>query len=406
MKHFLVMLTAALATLSCGLHEIGGEVNKGNNDVWTGPAGGGGTSGPAMRSRCYVTCLDYPEGYDWRADREKGSVKCSLVVYSDGVPVMKVPVGDDYEVSSDPDMHRIVSGHLITDYATASETVVKMDGLERLRYPAREIMAGVIVKEDDIYTLGQSRSGDGFSLRLNGEVILERASGHVLGSLYEDNNAVCFAFAEKVASAEEDIERYYHVCDGKVEQVGLRDDVQKIWDVMARNGRVFILASLTGIKAPVIICEDGLQAIEMPSSASVRSCRLFPLGEGCGVEGIYSFIGRYQYNAIWIDGTIHKAFDVGHLISSLTMTDKGVSCLVNPLGRLDKGIIFRNGEEFEMPEGYSSIGGCNAAIVDGILYAGLSSMRKNKPVLWKDGAIDTLDVHGFISGLSIEKVRK
>ena len=121
---------------------------------------------------------------------------------------------------------------------------------------------------------------------------------------------------------------------------------------------------------------------------------------------MYSFIGRYQYNAIWIDGMIHKAFDVGHLISSLTTTDKGVSCLVNPLGRLDKGIIFRNGEEFEMPEGYSSIGGCNAAIVDGILYAGLSSMRKNKPVLWKDGAIDTLDVHGFISGLSIEKVRK
>ena len=45
MKHFLVMLTAALATLSCGLHEIGGEVNKGNNDVWTGPAGGGEPQG-------------------------------------------------------------------------------------------------------------------------------------------------------------------------------------------------------------------------------------------------------------------------------------------------------------------------------------------------------------------------
>lgn len=406
MKHFFVMLTAALATLSCGLHEIGGEGNKGYNDVWTGPAGGGGTSGPAMRSRCYVTCLDYPEGYDWRADREKGSVKCSLVVYSDGVPVMKVPVGDDYEVSSDPDMHRIVSGHLITDYATASETVVKMDGMERFRYPAREIMAGVIVKEDDIYTLGQSRSGDGFSLRLNGEIILERASGYVLGALYEDNDAVCFAFAEKVASAEEDIERYYHVCDGKVEQVGLRDDVQKIWDVMIRNGKMFILASLTGIKAPVIIKDNGLQAIEVAQSASVHSCRLFTIGEGCGVEGVYSYMGRYQYNAVWIDGVIHKAFDVGHLISSLTATEDGICCLVNPSGASGKGVIFRNGEEFDMPSGYVSMGVSDAVMVDGILHAGLSSTERKKPVLWKDGAIDSLDVQGYISGLSVEKVRK
>lgn len=405
MKHFIFMLTASLSVLSCGLHEIGDKTDKGSGDVWTGPSGGG-TSGPAMRSRCYVTCIDYPDGYDWRADREKGSVKCSLVVYSDGVPVMKVPVGDAYEVSSDPDMHRIVSGHLITDYVTSSETVIKMDGVERFRYSAREIMAGVLIREEGIYTLGQYRSGDGFSLRLNGEIILERASGYVLGTLYEDLGTVCFAFAERVVSTDEEIERYYHVTDGKVAQVGLRDDVRKVWDVMTRNGDLFILASLTGIKAPVMIRDNDLQAIEVAPSASVHSCRLFPIGDGCGVEGIYSYMGRYQYNAVWIDGVIHKAFDVGHMISSLTTTDNGVCCLVNPTGPLDRGIIFRNGEEFRMPVGYSSMGVCNVAMVDGILHAGLSSTGRKKPVLWKDGAIDSLDVYGFISGLSVEKVRK
>lgn len=404
MKYFFIMLMAALSVLSCGLREIGGSPDKGD-EVWTGPSSGG-SSGPAMRSRYYVTCLDYPEGYDWKADREKGSVKCSLAVYSDGVPIMKVPVGDDYMVSSDPDMHRIMAGHLITDYSTDSETVIKVDGVERFRYPVRETLSGILVREEGIYTLGQSRDGDGFSLRLDGETIIERASGYVLGTLYEDNDSVCFAFAERVLSSEDVIERYYHVTDGKVEQVGIRDDVRKIWDVMVRDGRMHILASLTGIRIPVVIREDGLQALAMSSSASVLSCRLFPVGEGCGVEGIYSYPGGFQYNAVWIDGTIHKVFDAGRMISSLTSSEGGLCCIVNPVGTSDRGIIFRNGEEFEMPAGYVSMGLCNAAMVDGILYAGLSSTDSGKPVLWKDGAIDTLDVRGFISGLSVETVRK
>lgn len=405
MKHFFFMMVGVLSVMSCGLYEIGGEADKGNGDAWTGPSGGG-SSTPAMRSRCYVTCLDYPEEYDWRADREKGSVKCSLVVYSDGVPVMKVPVGDAYEVSSDPDMHRIVSGHLVTDYATASETVIKMDGVEQFRYPAREIMAGVLVRDEGVYTLGHSRNGEGFSLRLNGETVLERSSGYVLGTLYEDMGSLCFAFAEKVISADEEIERYYHFIDGKVTQVGLRDDVRKIWDAMSLNGKMHILASLTGIKAPVIICEEEIQALSVASSATMLSCRLFSIGDGCAVEGIFSYEGRYQYNAVWINGAIRVVFEVGELISSLTSSENGVCCLVNPTGASGRGMIFRNGNEFDMPAGYASMGVCNAAMVNGILHAGLSSFDKKKPILWKDGAIDTLDVHGFISGLSVEKVRK
>ena len=404
MKHFSFMLMAAVTVISCGLHEIGGEGETGD-EVWTG-SGGGVTAEPAMRSRCYVTCLDYQDGYDWRADSEKGSVKCSLVVFSDGAPVMKVPVGDAYEVSPDPDMHRIVSGHLVTDYATDQETIVKVDGVESFRYYGRDIIKGVLIRDGNLYTLGQSRSGDGFSLRLNGEVLVERDNGYVLGSLYEDGDSICFAFAERVISSGNEIERYYDVIDGEVTQVGLRNDIRKVWDVLNRGGRRFILASLTGIRSPVIIVEDKLIAIETVTSSSVLSCRLFPVGQECGVEGIYSFMSRYQYSALWLDGVIHRAFDVNHVISSLSSSGDGVCCLVNPVGGLDKGIIFRNGEEFRMPPGYAAMGDACAVMVDGILYAGLSSPSRKKPVIWKDGALDTLNINGFISGLSVEKVRK
>ena len=404
MKHFSFMLMAAVTVISCGLHEIGGEGETGD-EVWTG-SGGGVTAEPAMRSRCYVTCLDYQDGYDWRADSEKGSVKCSLVVFSDGAPVMKVPVGDAYEVSPDPDMHRIVSGHLVTDYATDEETIVKVDGVESFRYYGRDIIKGVLIRDGNLYTLGQSRSGDGFSLRINGEVVIERDNGYVLGNLYEDGDSICFAFAERVISAGSEIERYYDVVNGEVVQVGIRNDIRKVWDVLNRGGKRFVLASLTGIRSPVIIVEDKLVAIETVASSSVLSCRLFPMGQECGVEGIYSFMSKYQYSALWLGSALYKAFDVSHVISSLSSSDDGVCCLVNPVGALDKGVIFRNGEEFHMPPGYAAMGDVCAVMVDGIMHAGLSSVSRKKPVIWKDGAIDTLNVNGFISGLSVEKVLK
>ena len=123
--------------VSCGIEDLDVRPDTGREDIWFGPGVNAGDSG---REVCYVTAFDYPEDYDWRTDKEKGSVKCSLVVFADGVPMMKVPVGDRYEVSSDPDMHRMLGGHIYTDYSTDSETVIKRDGKTLIRYPGREMI--------------------------------------------------------------------------------------------------------------------------------------------------------------------------------------------------------------------------------------------------------------------------
>ena len=42
-------------------------------------------------------------------------------------------------------------------------------------------------------------------------------------------------------------------------------------------------------------------------------------------------------------------------------------------------------------------------MADGILQAGLSSRKCEKPVIWRDGVLDTLDYNGYISSVTSNK---
>lgn len=176
----LVVFMAVLAhVVSCGLKEIDGGQSAGNG-IWTGPGNvvvGNDSESEGMSTVYYTVGVDYQDGYDWRADEENGSVRCSLVVYADGIPLMKVPVGDEYEISADPDMHRIIGGSLYTDYSTQDETVIKKNGETLFTYSGREMIIGMALLNVYVYTLGQSRHGKGFSFRRDGEILFESLSG-------------------------------------------------------------------------------------------------------------------------------------------------------------------------------------------------------------------------------------
>ncbi len=232
-----------LAVVACGLEEVGKRPQGGKGDVWTKPGGAEG-SADSDKTIIYITAFDYPSGYDWRADTEKGTVKCSLVVYADGVPMMKVPVGDDYEVSSDSDMHRMKRGHLYTDYSTDSETIIKKDGKEMIRYAGREMICDLQVDNGDVYTLGHNRDGDGFAYRRNGEVVLSREKGRTFGRFYDGaDSCIRFAFVEPVEAVGKTLERYYVSVDGTVSQTAVREDVKQVWDIAFYSGEVCYLSS-------------------------------------------------------------------------------------------------------------------------------------------------------------------
>lgn len=386
------------ALVSCGIEEVSRRPEENREDIWIRPEM---NSGDGSREVCYVTAFDYPDDYDWRADREKGSVKCSLTVFADGVPMMKVPVGDMYEVSSDPDMHRMIDGHLYTDYSTDCETVIKKDGKTVLRYTGREMICGMLVEGDTLYTLGHPRQGEGFTFRKNGKTVLARPAGRTFGRLHRDNGNICFAFTEPVLSEDGDMERYHHYSDGNIVQTAVRDDIKKVWDIYSYKGEICWAASLTGIDRPVLFKDGTLNSMIMFDGYSPLTLSILEGEDVLYLEGILTSPDLALVSAFWDSPGHIMSPEDGYVASSRCISGDGMSLVFNPVYESGKGLIFRCGEEMAMPAGYSVMGLSCAAVADGILHIGLSSQEGGRPMIWKDGQTVFLDISGYIASVSV-----
>lgn len=396
-----LIAVALLLAVSCGLREIGGELPKKNEGVWEGPGADlkpGGT-GQVRKSVWYVTGFDYPEGYDWMSDPEAGSVKCSLVVYANAVPMLKIPVGTEYHTSADPDMHRVIDGDLYTDYAADSVTVIKKNGRYLFSYPGREIVVRMSVDSSGVYTLGQSRRGEGFTFRKNGDLLFGRDKGNLLGQRTVMEN--WFAFSEKVAGS--GMERYYLYRDGELSQIAVREDVRKVWDVTVCDGEVCFIATLTGITHPVLVCGDDMYMMDFPLSTKVTSCCFVPTeGGDVLMEGVFSTPSGILTSGLWSKGQRECMFPTGMTVWASYVDDGGISCLLShySTGNLK---ISRCGELCPLPEGYTVMGTAPLAMADGILHVGLTSLEGAEPAVWMDGEIKKLGFNGYISSISVWK---
>ena len=167
--------------------------------------GGEDIPGPAPGDTVIWLCaVEYPPGYPWRKDSLHLGTVPEIVLYRDFVPVLRVPSGEG--ASPDPDMQHILDGHLYTEDSSMTETVVKRDGKTLYCCEGREMLRGIAVDGDDVYTLSQYRSGEGFSYRKNGELLMSRESGQLFGSLsdpsygpggalYEDGGEHVFCYS-------------------------------------------------------------------------------------------------------------------------------------------------------------------------------------------------------------------
>ena len=392
MKKIMPGVMFCFTTAACALVEVGHVQKDEQNGVWNGPSA---PPAPSAQSISYVSAFDYPDGYDWWADPERGAVKCSLVVFREHVPILKVPVGYDYHVSPDPDMHRIIDGHLYTDFSSETETIIKKDGKPLFSYSKPEMICDFRVLGDDVHTLGHSRSGQGFSYRVNGEPVLERDAGYTFERISFDDDSVSFAFAEPISSAGGVVERYYVMRDGKVGQVALRDDIKKVWDVVFHDGEAYYLASLTGVYAPVLVSRREMMALSMPASRQLVSCRMALLSEGIFVEGVLDDHGQLQ-SVFWAPEGKYHMFPKGMTFSASCLSDEGAHYALNPAPGSGAGLIYRGGENLDMPSGYSCMSRQSMDFSSGILSVGMSSLCGERPVLWVDGQLKELDVNGYI----------
>ncbi len=405
-RKILLLIACFAGLVSCGLSEVGGSSVDGDaDDIWVGPGSvvvDNDAKPGAGKKVWYAVGVDYPQGYDWRTDDEKGSVRCSLVVFANGVPLMKVPAGDEYEVSADPDMHRVIRGSLYTDYSTETETVVKRNGEQLFRYPGREMIVEVIEDDDMVYTLGQSRDGNGFSFRVNGEVLLSRSKGYVFHHLQQVDDGFSFAFHETIGSGENAKECYYHYLAGDVCQVAVREDIKKVWDIVYQNDRICYLASLVGVSEPVLAVGEDLNPLTVPDEAVVKTCRFVSGSQYLDVEGVMTRRRLHPFSGLWNGCDVIEVFSPGYTVASACLCNGSVSCVLNSSIRGVAGKIYRCGELYDMPDKYMSMGGRSMLMVDGLLYVGLTSETDGYPAVWVENEMKPLKINGFISHISAD----
>ena len=252
MKNFLPLIAIAVALAGCRGASGGVSHLEAFRDRYTVTRRGTGLPGkelPGADTVAYLTVLEFPEGYDWRRDTSFGEVSGRIVLYRDSVRVLEIPAGPGSLAGLDPDLHHLVGGRVYTESCTDSETVIGLDGTRLFSYPGREVLCGLLVEGEDIYTLGRNRSGEGFALRRNGDIVFSRPDGTVTaqfssrteypsGALYRDGDHIYFSYCEILGSKR----IWYMVEDGVESRVTVPDG--RVYDIRMKGGEL----ELTPIK--------------------------------------------------------------------------------------------------------------------------------------------------------------
>lgn len=254
MKNFILFFLVCLWMAGCDYMNIG-----------TAEGGAGGRrypeSGKDSSDVPVITILDTSvfvsalrcvnKDYDWGRDTAYGGDNFHLVLYRNWEEIMSVPAGASCGISPDPDMHHIFEGHLYTEFSDADRTIIGRDGEELFRFEGREFLKGLLTDGDDLYTLSQERTGNGFTYRKNGAVLLKVGSGRITGgfevpsygnggALYRDGAHICFSYR----STDNADKGWYLVCDGKQQQIA--DGTASVLDVRSINSEVIIAGRASG----------------------------------------------------------------------------------------------------------------------------------------------------------------
>ena len=258
----------------------------------------GGVNGKNGADTSYVdkTSQGRKKLYAAAIDEKNGDI----IVFADGQESLRFPYGEEYEVSPETDMHHIIDGSLYSEYISDSETILKRDGKEILRYKGREIIKGIYPSGSNIYTLAQKCDEEGFSYRRNGKALMTSDRGQILGgmydasykgngALYKDAGALCFCYFKSVNSenSRSGMAEWHLVKDCKDYLLTLDEASSEIFDLRLVNGIVCYVSTDNYSYEPVL--HIGGQAYDFTVSKQTpgRDYRL------CSSSGGISFTGSY-----------------------------------------------------------------------------------------------------------------
>ena len=365
---------------------------------------------PAHIDTLYVTGVEYPAGYDWIKDQDYGTVQCRLFLEKNGERIVDVPVGYFYETASDPDMHRCIGGHLYTDYSSDTETVIKKDGTDLFRYQGREMITGFHVSDScDVYTVGQSRSGEqGFRFRKNGQTLLSVDAGHAISDIHEKDGRMYLAYKqEEQPDRDHGSAPGYYLYDG--ERPVLFSEISGDEEIMAA-----VSSGSSVIYAAAYAVSDLLQAGYLYSKGkkyplsgvygNLVSCRILQDGDNIYLTGIcHDSTGEEYRYVVWNDtGDVLYAMAPGEIPYYSFVKGGTVYDFVQSEGIFNDISCFRNGQKlYTYGQDLSSYGNTPAAVCRDTLYFAFSDRAAGrKPCIAADDDVRDCTFNGFFSGVS------
>lgn len=363
--------------------------------------------------RVWLSGVEFPAAYDWQRDTAYGSVDARLVLFRDGERRLAIPAGEKHHVSTDPDMHRIVGGHLYTDYSSGEATYIGRDGKELFRFDGREMMAGFLVRETEIWTLGLDRdTGRGITLRKNGEPVftdpqgrLQAGDGREGGLLQEDDGHLYFYYYQETRKNGGTVVRnWYQVCDGRAENLLLPQGVSAILDACRTGGKT-ILATLTlngGRNLTVLRGNESL-AYSTGVGDSVRGIRILPAGGGKFYIKGEILSGSQVRPVLWDPEGVPNFLQTGTTILDAFAESGHFAYLwTNPQGSPVHCVVDGFGQSLEGRNHYIS-SHC-ARLSGGSFYLALTPFdRSAKPFLLKDGVRQEIPLYGYLTYVSITR---
>lgn len=305
---------------------------------------GGGVSGVRKDTTIYVSGVVFKDGYDWRSDTLFRRTDGYLVLFKNDEPVLTLEGGSKQGTSLDPDMHHLMDGHLFTEYSDADRTTIKMDGKTLFSYYGREMLRGLLLEGEDVYTLGASRSGNGFSLRKNGVELLSRKEGTVLGrmaenpaypggALYRDHQHLCFCYSREAASG--------------------------------NNEKECVM---------VVDCEETAFVLENPSSFEIRIVD----GKPVIVPKSASYDRRYSY---------HDGSSAAEVVS---YNDRTLSASSGN-ARFPR----------KLSDKYYFFSARNAFLSGNTLFLAVTPVNEGYPFIWVNGETRYYEINGFLTGVEV-----
>lgn len=357
--------------------------------------------------------IEYPDGYDWKRDTAYGKVNTDIVLFRNDERMLTIHTGGTTGLSTHEDMHFFLEdGHLYSIGSSKGNMVIFRDGSELFDYKGQEMITGMVVDGDDVYTLGQNRSGDGFSYRRNGKSILTHEKGHIAGqmnsnphyrtgALYRDSGQISFMFWSKDAKGEY---KWTLVTDGAERELSLNCDPGELFDIRYIGGEVHRLASTSGTHSCVLITGATELTIGR-ENLSAKLCSIGPDGSGDIIV-----TGQFQSNnGSWNSGiwSHAKGFRAGLGTSHYYAGEGGIGelCFLWD-GRLSvsqpgKSRVQISGEGVYYPSAR------NGALVGGNLFLALNPKGDGKmPGYWFDGHWKEVEFNGFLTDIHVELVKK